>query len=93
MQNIRLKVINEAGLHARPAAEFVKTAAQFKCKLTVRNATKDSAGMDELSMSPRQVPLVKQVVRNWSLTDAQELARRALEMDSADAIRRAVSES
>ncbi|KAA0278243.1 MAG: HPr family phosphocarrier protein, partial [Chloroflexi bacterium] len=24
MQNIRLKVINEAGLHARPAAEFVK---------------------------------------------------------------------
>lgn len=55
MQNIRLKVINEAGLHARPAAEFVK-AAQFKCKLTVRNATKDSAGMDELSMSPRQVP-------------------------------------
>lgn len=92
MQNIRLKVINEAGLHARPAAEFVR-AAQFKCKLTVRNATKDSAGMDELSMSPRQVPLVKQVVRNWSLTDAQELARRALEMDSADAIRRAVSES
>ncbi|MCK6582253.1 MAG: hypothetical protein L6Q49_04045 [Anaerolineales bacterium] len=49
--------------------------------------------MDELSMSPRQVPLVKQVVRDRSLTDAQELARRAFEMDSADAIRRAVSES
>ncbi len=29
MQNIRLNVINEVGLHARPAAEFVKTAAQF----------------------------------------------------------------
>ncbi|NOH02717.1 MAG: HPr family phosphocarrier protein [Chloroflexi bacterium] len=50
MQNIRLKVINEVGLHARPAAEFVKTAAQFKCKLTVRNATKDSAGVDAKSI-------------------------------------------
>lgn len=50
MQNIRLKVINEAGLHARPAAEFVKMAAQFKCKLIVRNATKDSAGVDAKSI-------------------------------------------
>ncbi len=92
MQNIRLKVINEAGLHARPTAEFVKTAAQFKCKLTVRNATIDSASVDELSMSPRQVPSAKQVVRSWSLTDAQELSRLALEMDSADAKRQAFSE-
>lgn len=50
MQTIRLKVINEVGLHARPAAEFVRTAAQFKCKLTVRNATKDSAGVDAKSI-------------------------------------------
>jgi len=50
MQNIRLKVINEAGLHARPAAEFVKMSAKFKCKLTVRNATKDSAGVDAKSI-------------------------------------------
>lgn len=50
MQNIRLKVINEVGLHARPAAEFVKTAMQFKCKLMVRNATKDSASADAKSI-------------------------------------------
>lgn len=50
MQNIRLNIINEVGLHARPAAEFVKTAAQFKCKLTVRNATKDSASVDAKSI-------------------------------------------
>lgn len=49
-------------------------------------------GVDELSMSPRQIPSAKQVVRNWSLAKAQELARRALEMDGADAIRRAVNE-
>ncbi len=49
-------------------------------------------GVDELSMSPRQIPSAKQVVRNWSQADAQELARRAIELDSADAIRQAVSE-
>lgn len=28
-------VVPEAGLHARPAAEFVKTATEFECDLTV----------------------------------------------------------
>jgi len=28
-------VVPEAGLHARPAAEFVKTASEFECELTV----------------------------------------------------------
>ncbi len=50
MQNIRIKIINEVGLHARPASEFVKTAAQFKCKLTVRNATRNSAAVDAKSI-------------------------------------------
>ncbi len=49
-------------------------------------------GVGELSMSPRQIPSAKQVVRNWSLADAQELTRHALELDGADAIRQAVSE-
>lgn len=43
MQTITVKVINEVGLHARPAAEFVKTAAQFKSKILVRNLTRPSA--------------------------------------------------
>ena len=43
MQTITVKVINEVGLHARPAAEFVKTAAQFKSKILVRNLARPSA--------------------------------------------------
>ena len=31
---------NKVGLHARPAAQFVKTANQFKSRLTVENLTK-----------------------------------------------------
>lgn len=47
-------------------------------------------GVDELSMSPRQIPSAKQVVRSWSLADAQELARRVMEMDNGQAVRQAV---
>jgi CheY-like chemotaxis protein len=37
MEKIILKVINEVGLHARPAADFVRTAGQFKSKIEARN--------------------------------------------------------
>lgn len=50
MQSLTLKVINEVGLHARPAAEFVKLAAQFKSKITVRNLTRPSAAVDAKSI-------------------------------------------
>ncbi len=32
-----VKVINPSGLHARPAAEFVKAAKSFACKTYIRN--------------------------------------------------------
>lgn len=49
-------------------------------------------GVDELSMAPRQIPLVKQVVRNWSIKDVQELMVQVLVLDDAVTIRRAVEE-
>jgi phosphocarrier protein len=30
-----LRVVNENGIHARPAAEIVKTAAKFRCDITL----------------------------------------------------------
>jgi phosphotransferase system HPr (HPr) family protein len=50
MQKIVLQVINEVGLHARPAAEFVKLAGQFKSNLQVRNITRNSNIMDAKSI-------------------------------------------
>lgn len=47
-------------------------------------------GVDELSIAPRQIPPAKQVVRRWSLVDAQSLAYRTLDMDDANAVRRMV---
>jgi phosphocarrier protein HPr len=30
-----VKIVNEAGIHARPAAEIVKTAARFKSEIVI----------------------------------------------------------
>jgi phosphotransferase system HPr (HPr) family protein len=34
-----VEILNALGLHARPAAEFVKTARQFHSKISVRKGT------------------------------------------------------
>jgi phosphoenolpyruvate-protein phosphotransferase len=44
-------------------------------------------GVDELSMSPRAIPAVKQAVRRYSLDQAQEIARRAVSLPTAADVR------
>jgi phosphocarrier protein HPr len=39
MQSSDILVTHPVGLHARPAAEFVKTAGKFSCNITVCNLT------------------------------------------------------
>ncbi|MBD2560435.1 MULTISPECIES: phosphoenolpyruvate--protein phosphotransferase [Nostoc] len=41
-QEIRLIVSNRLGLHARPAAQFVATAAKFQSQILVRNLTRNT---------------------------------------------------
>ncbi|OUL20115.1 phosphoenolpyruvate--protein phosphotransferase [Nostoc sp. RF31YmG] len=41
-KEIRLTVSNRLGLHARPAAQFVTTAAKFQAKIQVQNITKST---------------------------------------------------
>ena len=43
-------VTNEVGLHARPAATFVKTAKQFESTITVTNLTRGSDPADAKSL-------------------------------------------
>ncbi len=44
-QEIRLTVSNRLGLHARPAALFVATAARFQSQIKVRNLTRNTAAV------------------------------------------------
>ena len=39
MPSVDLTVTHEVGLHARPAAEFVKLASTYPCEIQVRNLT------------------------------------------------------
>lgn len=36
MADVGLLVLDPAGLHARPAAQFVRTASRFECRITIR---------------------------------------------------------
>ena len=49
-------------------------------------------GVDELSASPRMVPSVKAAVRATRMTDAHQLAERALRQDTAEGVRRLIEE-
>lgn len=42
MPSIELKVQHSSGLHARPAADFVKLADKFPCEIKVQNLTTES---------------------------------------------------
>jgi len=44
-------------------------------------------GLDELSMNPSAIPLVKQIVRNLNMEETKQIAQKALMMESSDQIR------
>lgn len=48
---LRLTVANPHGLHARPAAQFVGTAARFQADLTVRNVTENRGPVNAKSIN------------------------------------------
>ncbi len=46
----QVKVHSEVGLHARPAATFVKTAQRFSSRITVTNLTRQGEPVDAKSL-------------------------------------------
>jgi len=44
-------------------------------------------GLDEFSVTPRSVPLVKQILRSYSKQEAREIARQALALSNAAEVR------
>jgi len=50
-------------------------------------------GVDELSMAPPSIPIAKQIVRDWSVSQAQSLAAQALDLDSAETVRTLIKNS
>jgi phosphocarrier protein HPr len=45
-----ITITHDVGLHARPAATFVKTAKEYESRITVTNLTRDGASADAKSL-------------------------------------------
>lgn len=50
MTELEIIITNKTGLHARPAAQFVQTAAKFACKVTVLGNNKQTDGKSILGI-------------------------------------------
>jgi phosphotransferase system HPr (HPr) family protein len=74
---IRLTITHAVGLHARPAAKFVQTAAKFKSDITVTNLTAGSATVNAKSILKVLTLAVKQ---------NHQIEVRATGEDAADAL-------
>ena len=42
MNEVQLEVRNASGLHARPAAQFVRAASEFESQIHITNLTRDA---------------------------------------------------
>ena len=69
-----VQVVNRNGLHARPAAEIVKTAARFKCEITIRR--------DDMEVNGKSIMGVMMLAAEFGST----LLLRADGPDAQDAI-------
>lgn len=50
MIRCQVRVVNERGLHVRPAARFVALASEFEASVSVRNGERTSDGKSILGM-------------------------------------------
>ena len=50
MKSLAIEVSNPSGLHARPAALFVRTAAGYRSTIRVRNTTRSGEPVDAKSI-------------------------------------------
>ena len=80
MQTIELEMRNPSGLHARPAALFVKTAAGFRSRITVQNVTRSTAPGDAKSILTVLAAGVAKghFIRLWIEGEDEEAAAQAL---------------
>lgn len=51
MKELTAEVVHQVGLHARPAARFVKTAKGFESDIQIQNVSRDSAPVNAKSLA------------------------------------------
>jgi phosphocarrier protein HPr len=74
----------EAGLHARPAARFVKTAKQFASKITVIKGEREANAKSSLKLMTLGAKKGDKVVIRAEGDDAEEAVNALVELISSD---------
>lgn len=77
-EEVRIKIKNRLGLHARPAAQFVATAGRFKAKIQVQNLTRNTEAVRGDSINQ---------VATLGVRQGHELLITATGRDAQEAIR------
>ena len=65
-------IVNRRGLHARPAASFVKLAARFDSKIRIQDGEKDVDGKSIMGMMMLAASKGTQIVINAEGSDEQQ---------------------
>lgn len=85
MPKMEIMVQHQVGLHARPAASFVKLASSFPCTITVTNLSTHSAPANAksilgvLSIGVQQGHLIEVEAQGEQADDAITQLRRLIE--------------
>jgi len=85
MPSVVLQLRNRAGLHARPAAQFVQTAARFQSQITVRSLTRQSAPVNAkailsvLTLGAEQGHEIEVTAEGTDASEALEALRHLIE--------------
>lgn len=81
MDSIKLTVINETGLHARPAATLAKCAAGFACNIEIAKASAPEAKKSAKSLMGIMMMGIKKGDEVWVYADGtdEEAALKAIE--------------
>jgi phosphocarrier protein HPr len=74
----------EAGLHARPAAQFVKTAKRFSSEIVVRKGDEEANAKSSLKIMTLGAKKGDRIVIRAEGDDAQEAVDALTELISAD---------
>jgi len=72
-------IVNRLGLHARPAAEFVKTASRFKCAVNVR---KDSTAVNGKSIMGMMMLAAEQGSELVIVVDGEDAAEALVALEA-----------
>jgi phosphocarrier protein len=71
----RVRIVNELGLHARPAAEFVKLASKFKSEIQVRRDDMTVNGKSIMGVMTLAAEQGSELVITANGVDAEEAVR------------------